>query len=60
MVCHFSNISVPFVFYQLNFIILFPFLIKYYDILFIIIVFRLGSDKLSYGGGWMICNFSNI
>ena len=33
--------------YQLNFIVLFPFLIKYYHILFIIIVFRLGSDKLS-------------
>ena len=29
-----------------NFIVLFPFLIKYYHIFFIIIVFRLGSDKL--------------
>ena len=34
-------------FCQLNFIVLFPFLIKYYHILFIIIVFQLGSDKLS-------------
>ena len=37
----------PFCFFQLNFIVLFQFLIKYYHILFIIIVFRLGSDKLS-------------
>ena len=37
----------PFCFCKLNLIILFPFLIKYYHILFIIIVFRLGSDKLS-------------
>ena len=34
-------------FFQLNFIVLFPFLIKYYLILFIIIVFRLSSDNLS-------------
>ena len=45
--CHFSNIYVYFVFCQLNFIVLFPFLIKYYHILFIIIVFTLGSYKLS-------------
>ena len=38
--------SSPFCFYWLNFIVLFPFLIKYFLILFIIIVFRLGSDKL--------------
>ena len=36
-----------FVFCQLNFIVLFSFLIKYYHILFIIIVFRIGSDMLS-------------
>ena len=36
-----------FVFCQLNFIVLFPFLIKYYHILFIIIVFRLGCDRPS-------------
>ena len=34
-----------FVFCQLNFIVLFPFLIKYYHILFIIIVFWLGCDR---------------
>ena len=45
VICHFQN-KVHFVFCQLNFIVLFLFLIKYYHILFIIIVFRLGSDKL--------------
>ena len=45
--CDLSNIKVHFVFCQLNFIVLFKFLKKYYHILFIIIVFRLGSDKLS-------------
>ena len=39
MICHFSIVRVHFVFCQLNFIILFLFLIKYYYILFIIIVF---------------------
>ena len=47
MICHFSNIQVHFVFCQLNFIVLFPFFIKYYHILFIIIVFRLGCDRPS-------------
>ena len=37
----------PFCFCQLNFIVLFPFLIKYYHILFIIIIFRLGCDRPS-------------
>ena len=37
----------PFCFCQLNFIVLFQFLIKYYHILFIIIVFRLGCDRPS-------------
>ena len=37
----------PFVFCQLNFIVLFPFLIKYYHILFINIVFWLGCDRPS-------------
>ena len=46
MICYSSNILVHFVFCQLNFIVLFPFLIKYYHILFIIIVFRLGCDQL--------------
>ena len=47
MICRFLNIYVHFVFCQLNFIVFFPFLIKYYHISFIIIVFRLVSDKLS-------------
>ena len=47
MICYFSNIYVHFVFCQLNFIVLFPFLIKYYRILFIVIVFRLGCDRPS-------------
>ena len=36
-----------FFFGQLNFIVLFPFLIKYYHILFIVIVFWLGCDRMS-------------
>ena len=52
MICHFSVVQVHFVFCQLNFIVLFPFLLKYYHILYIIIVFRLGSDLW---GRWMIC-----
>ena len=48
MICHFSNIWVHFVFCQLNFIVFFSFLIKYYLILFIIIiVFWLGCDRPS-------------
>ena len=47
MICHFSIIWVHFVFCQLYFIILFPFLIKYYHIMFIIIVFWLGCDRPS-------------
>ena len=44
----------PFFLGQLNFIVFFPFLIKYYHILFII-------SLLSGGGGvWMICHFSII
>ena len=39
--CHFSNILVHFVVCQLNLIV------KYYHILFIIIVFRLGCDRPS-------------
>ena len=46
MICHFSIVQVQFVFCQLNFIVLLLFLINYYNILFIIIVFRLGSHKL--------------
>ena len=46
-ICHFPNISVHFVFCQLNFILLFSFLMKYYYILFIIIVFWLGCDRPS-------------
>ena len=42
MICHFSNISVHSIFCSMNFIILFPFLIIYYNIIFIIIVFWLG------------------
>ena len=33
-------------FCEMNFIVLFPFLIKYYHIMSIVMVFRLGSDKL--------------
>ena len=36
----------PFCFLSIGVIVLFPYLIKYYHILCIIIVFRLGSDKL--------------
>ena len=39
--------SILFCFCQMNFIVLFPFLIKYYHILFIIIVFWLGCDRPS-------------
>ena len=46
MICLFSIFQVHFVSCQLNFIVLFPFLIYYYHILFIIIVFRLGWHKL--------------
>ena len=35
-----------FVFCHLNFIVSFPYLIKYYHIMFIIIVYCLGSDRL--------------
>ena len=47
MICNFLNIQVHFVFCQLNFIVIFLFLIKYYYILFIIIVFWLGCDRPS-------------
>ena len=43
----FFEYLVHFVFCRLNFILLFPFLIKYYYILFIIIVFWLGCDRPS-------------
>ena len=46
MICHFSIVQVHFVFRQLNFIVFFLFLIKYDHVLFIIIVFKLGSHKL--------------
>ena len=46
MIFHFSIVQVHFVFLSIDFIALFPFLIKYYNILFIIIVFMLGSDKV--------------
>ena len=46
MIFHFSFVHVHLVFYYLNFIVLFPFSIKYYNILFIIIEFRIGCDKL--------------
>ena len=42
-------------FFYLNFIVLFPFFIKYYDIMFIIIVFSLGSDRPS---GLLFCAHS--
>ena len=42
-----KSIYVHFVFYHLNFIVLFPFLIKYYYILFIVILSLLGCDRLS-------------
>ena len=47
MIFNFSNVQVHFVFCELNFIALFSFLTEYYHIMIIIIiVFRLGSDKL--------------
>ena len=47
MICHSWIIEVHFVFCQLNFIVLFPFVNKYYHNLYIIItVLRLDSDKL--------------
>ena len=46
MICNFSIIKDHFVFCELNFIVLFQFLIKYYHV-FIIIVFWLGSDRPS-------------
>ena len=45
MICQFSYLS-PFCFCQLNFTVLFPFRIKYNHILFLIIGFGLGYDKL--------------
>ena len=43
---HLSIVQVHFVFCRLNFIVPFPYLIKYYNIMFIIvIVFWFGSDK---------------
>ena len=48
MIWHFSNIKIHFVFCQMNFIVLSPFLLKYHYIFFIIIVFRL-KDVI---GGW--------
>ena len=47
IICHFSNIEVHFVVCQIKLNGIFPFLIKYYHILFIIIIFWLGSDRLS-------------
>ena len=47
MICHFSIIQVHFVFCSLNFITLFLYLIKYYNIMFIIIVFWLECDRPS-------------
>ena len=58
MICHFSIVQVHFVFCQLNFIILFSFLIKYYHVLYVIIVFRLGSDKLV--SCFFYCRFQGI
>ena len=45
MIFHFSIVQVLFVFCQLNFIVLFPFFIKYH--MFVIIVFWLGCDRAS-------------
>ena len=47
MICNFSIVQVHFDFCQLNFIVLFPFFINYYHILFIIIVFRSRCDRPS-------------
>ena len=43
MIFHFSIVHVYFEFCQLNFIALFPFLVKYCRVLFFIIVFRLAT-----------------
>ena len=42
-----SLLTFFFVFYQLNFIVIFPSLIKYYHIMIIIFVFLLGCDRSS-------------
>ena len=42
MIFQFSIVQIHFVF-SLNFIVLLPYLIKYYNTMFVIIVFRLGS-----------------
>ena len=46
MIFHFSIVQVHFVLF-IEFIVLFPYLIKYYHIMFIIVVFSLGSDRPS-------------
>ena len=46
MIFHFSIVQVHFVFLLIEFHVLFPFLIKYYHLMFIILVFRLGNDKV--------------
>ena len=46
MIFHFLIVQVHFVLCQLNFIVLYPFLLKYQILFVIIIVFRLGSNKL--------------
>ena len=46
MICHISIVQVHFVFFNQS-IELFLFLIKYFHIMFIIIVFKLGSDSCS-------------
>ena len=45
MIFYFSLVKVHFVFCYLNSIVLFPYLIKYYHIVFIIILFWLGRDR---------------
>ena len=47
MIFYFSIVQVNFVFYKLNFIVLFPNFIKCYHVMFIIIVFWLGNDRPS-------------
>ena len=47
MIYHFRLFKCILFFCQLNFILLFPFHIKYYFILFVIIVFWLGCDRPS-------------
>ena len=60
IIYHFTLILVDFIFCQLNLIVLFPYLIKYYHILFIVIVFWLGCDRPSIGTSFFRARFASF